>query len=192
MITRENLNGLSPQEIQDLLDANLQEYAVNVLELQEEENILEKEQEVIKLMEENDIRMKLVTYKLADEVNFDGQVYKKETVQGFIADLLDTQEVEWSYTLGLYEMMKVWKNKELQEIQYHAYDSTLRVLGGLKYKGFMAWKKILTINEFLSSCHEEYTRDYAYIVYLSQIHNTLLEALKKFNPVEEETKDQSE
>ena len=152
MITREDLNGKSMQEVQEMLEKSNQEYIVEIASLTEEE-ILQREQELMKTME-----------------GYDG--YLKNV----------TQDVEWSYTLGMYEMVKLWKNKDLTSITYSAYDSTLRVLGQLKYKSFENWKRILAINEFLGSCHDEYVMDTNYMIYLSQTHNALIDALKKFNP----------
>jgi hypothetical protein len=57
-------------------------------------------------------------------------------------------------------------------------------LGGLKYKGREQWRKILTINAFLSSCHDEYVKDTSYMIYLSSLHNVVIDALKKFHPEE--------
>ena len=188
MITREDLNSKNSQEIQDMLQADIQKYVVELESIESEEELLQREQEIMKFMNENDARMKDVKYALPSECTFDKQCFSKEKVSEFIVDILEKQEVEWSYTLGLYEMVRLWKDKNLKEIQYHAYDSVLRLLGGVKYKGFQEWKKILVVNEFLVHCHEEYVRDYGYIIYLSQLHNAILEGLKKLNgEVEPET-----
>ena len=189
MITREDLNGKSMQEVQEMLEKSNQEYIVEIASLTEEE-ILQREQELMKTMEGYDGYLKNVSYTLPEQCMFDGQAFTKKTIGSFIADFVDTQDVEWSYTLGMYEMVKLWKNKDLTSINYSAYDSTLRVLGQLKYKSFENWKRILAINEFLGSCHDEYVMDTNYMIYLSQTHNALIDALKKFNPDVEE-KDQN-
>lgn len=190
MIKREDLAGKVQQEIQNLLEANIQEFIVEIAELANEEEVLAKEQELMTLMNENDAHLKTVIYPVAEEVNFDNTIYNKKTVCGMIADFIATQEVEWSYTLGLYELHKLWKSCP-ETIQYHAYDSTLRILGSsVKYKGIESWRKILAVNDFLSPCHEEYVRDTAYMLYLSNLHNIVIDTLKKFNPgVEEEAQE---
>lgn len=179
MITRTDLNGKTPQEVENMLQEDIQAYAVSLESLGSEEDLLAREQELVHLMDVNDERIKTVMYSLPENCTFDNQTFSREKVASYIVDLLDKSEVEWSYTLGMYQMVQLWKNKELTEIQYNAYDSILRLLGGLKYKGFESWKKILIVNEFLSGCHEEYVRDYGYMVYLSQLHNAVLELLKK-------------
>lgn len=181
MIKREELVGLNQQEVQALLENEIQNYVVTVAELASEEEVIAQEEELMAVMNKNEAYLKSVVYPVATEVEYDGTLYNKKTACGMVADFISTQEVEWSYTLGLYELHKIWKNIP-ETIQYHAYDSTLRILGGLKFKGVESWKKILAVNEFLGSCHEEYMRDTAYMIYLSNLHNVVIDALKKFNP----------
>ena len=181
MIKREELAGKNQQEIQELLEGDVQNFIVQVTELSEEAEVIAAEEEIMAAMNENDAHLRNVVYDVAEEVEYDGQLYNKKTACAMIADFIATQEVEWSYTLGMYELCKLWKACP-ETIQYHAYDSTLRILGGLKYKGVESWKKILTINEYLGSCHDEYVKDTAYMIYLSNMHNVVIDALKKFNP----------
>lgn len=185
MVKREELVGKSQQEIQEMLEQDVQKYIVEVTELSDEAEVLAKEEEIMALMNENDEYMKGIIYNINDSCKFDGTVYNAETVCKYVAEFVETNEVEWSYTLGLYELSKLWR-KNPTTIQYHAYDSTLRILGGLKYKGREQWKKILIINDFLGGCHVEYVRDTSYMIYLSNLHNVVIDALKKFNPDVEE------
>lgn len=189
MIKREELAGKNQQEVQALLESHIQEFRVTMEEMAEEAEVLAKEEEIMQLMNENDAHLRTVVYPVSEEVTFDGTTVNKKTACGMIVDFIATQEVEWSYTLGLFELCKIWKAMP-ETIQYHAYDSTLRILGGMKYKGMESWRKILTVNEFLSSCHEEYMRDTSFMLYLSNLHNIVIDALKKFNPgVEEEAQE---
>lgn len=181
MIKREELVGKNQQEIEKMLEADIQAFQVEVTELTDETATIDKEQELMSLMNENEEHLKSVQYSVAENAEYDGTIYNKKTVCGMIADFIASQEVEWSYTLGLFELCKIWKSCP-ETIQYHAYDSTLRILGGLKYKGIESWRKILTVNAFLGSCHTEYIRDTAYMIYLSNLHNVVIDALKKFNP----------
>ena len=185
MIKREDLAGKNQQEVQVLLESDIKEFAVMVGELAAEEEVIAKEEELMQVMNQNEVYMRSIVYPVAEEVTYDNTHYKKQAACNIIADFIATQEVEWSYTLGLFELCKIWKSAP-ETIQYHAYDSTLRILGGMKYKGLESWRKILTVNEFLSSCHEEYMRDTAYMLYLSNLHNVVIDTLKKFNPGPEE------
>jgi hypothetical protein len=181
MIKREDLVGKNQQEIQLMLESEIQKFIVEVSELNDEAEVIAKEEEIMATMNENDAHLKSVVYKIAEKCEFDGSVYNADTVCKQVAEMIENNEVEWSYTLGLYELSKLWRATP-ETIQYHAYDSTLRVLGGLKYKGRDQWRKILTINNFLGSCHDEYMRDTAYMLYLSNLHNVVIDALKKFRP----------
>lgn len=182
MITREELNEKTQQEIKEMLEADVQAYAVQVSEIASEEEVLALEKELIEKMQANDQVLRDTFYDIPEDCSYDHQVYNKKTVCEYIVDFINTQEVEWSYTLGLYELVKVWKyNKDLANIQYHVYDSTLRILGQVKYKGYETWKKILVVNEYLSSCHDNYVRDTSYMLYLSHMHNVLIDALKSFS-----------
>ena len=182
MVTREDLVGKTQQEIEKLLEAEIQAFNVEVSELSDEAEILNKEQELITAMNEYDEYLKAVEYDVAESCTFDNQTYNKKTASDYIVDFVNTQEVDWNYTRGLYELVKLWKTKDLTKIQHHAYDTTLRILGQCKFKGFEAWKKIMVVNTFLSGSHDEYVRDTSYMIYLSSLHNVLLDALKQFNP----------
>lgn len=181
MVNREDLAGKTQKEIEVMLDADIQEYIVVVSELADKDAVLAKEEELMVIMNDNDVRLKAVEYDVVDSCTFDNQAFNRKTVVEYLTDFINTQEVDWNYTLGLYELVKLWKNKDLEKIQYHAYDSTLRILGQCKYKGFESWKKIMVVNAFLSTCHEEYVRDTAYMIYLTTLHNALLDALKRFD-----------
>lgn len=185
MLKREDLNGKTLQDVQKLLENEVADYKVNA-ETYTEEEALQQEQELMQVMNEYDGYLRTVTYELGEQCEFDGQVFNKKTVSDFIVDIINNQELEWSYTLGMYDMVKLWKNKDLKEVNYHAYDSTLRTLGQCKYKGFENWRKILAINSWLSGCHDEYVMDTNYMIYLSQLHNVLIDVIKKFNPGVEE------
>ena len=60
MITREDLNGKSMQEVQEMLEKSNQEYIVEIASLTEEE-ILQREQELMKTMEGYDGYLKNVS-----------------------------------------------------------------------------------------------------------------------------------
>lgn len=124
MVKKEDLLGKTQQEIQELLENDVKCFSVELEELVDEEEVLNKEQEIMQLMNDNDAYLKTVNYELAESCIYDNCAYNKKTVCDFIADFIGSQEVEWSYSLGMYELVKLWKNKDIKTIQYHAYDST--------------------------------------------------------------------
>ena len=182
MITREDLNGKTGEEITKLLEADIAEYTALVDAIETEEELLDKEKDLMLIMDEYEAYMKNVEYELDDRCTFDGQEYTKKAVFDKIISFLDNQELAWEHVYGVYNLIKIWKNKDVEKISYGAYDSTLRILKTLKYRGFENWKSIQTINEYLSNCHLEYARDTSYIIYVSKLHNAVIDAQEKFHP----------
>lgn len=183
MITRNDLNGKNQEELQTFLNASVAEYKAYAETIETEEEVSEKEQEIMKMMDEYQEYMAGVQYEIPEECKFDGQVLKKKAVAELIVNFIETQEVQWDYVNGLYELCKIWKDNDLKFITYGAYDSTLRILGSsVKYKGMTQWRNLLIVNQYLSSCHEEYVKDASYQIYLSHCHNALMDQMKEFHP----------
>ena len=188
MITREDLNGKKLEEVRDLLTKEAEEYNKSIVgktleELENEETIL------IDAQKAYDTYIKESKYPLADSVEFEGKTYTRDEVMKRVVSLLDDMEVEWSYTLGMHQLAQFWGDKSNKEITYGIYDSTARILGGRKYKGTINWKNILIINDYLSSCHELYGLDLSYLLFLSQCHNYIMDAMKKLEDAGKEGKD---
>ena len=184
MVTREELKEKSVQEVQDLMQTDLENYKEEISSINEEAELLDIENALMKEHDEYQKVLKDVVYQLPESANFEGETIKKDEITKNIAYFLNKNEVEWPYTLGLYQLIKLWKTKGLKEISYDAYDSTLRLLNQLKYKGVTEWKDILVINEYMSSCHSEYVKDTSYLIYLSQKHNVILDRMKLVSPVQ--------
>lgn len=189
MVKKEDLIGKDLTEVQAMLNSDVAAWAAEVATLETEEKILNLEEELITTMRANEADLVTTVYKLPEGAKFDNTEFNRRTLCDYIANFLDNQELEWSYTLGMFELVKLWKTRDLTEVNYHAFDSTIRILGQIKYKGQEAWRKVLAVNEFLTPLHSQYTFDSAYMIYLSQLHNTLLNELKKF---ETPTDDQSD
>lgn len=189
MVKKEDLIGKDLTEVQAMLNSDVAAWAAEVATLETEEKILNLEEELITTMRASEAELVTTVYELPEGAKFDNTEFNRRTLCDYIANFLDNQELEWSYTLGMFELVKLWKTRDLTEVNYHAFDSTIRILGQIKYKGQEAWRKVLAVNEFLTPLHSQYTFDSAYMIYLSQLHNTLLNELKKF---EAPTDDQSD
>lgn len=183
MITRVDLNEKTREEIQEALGQALEAYNVELGELNTVEELQEKEQELMKIHDEFQAELKERIYELPNTASFDGEEYKKSKICDNIVYFLNKQEVEWSFTLGLYQTVKFWKTVE-NTISYEAYDTTLRLLNQVKYKGVKEWEDILVINEFLSACHLEYAKDASYLMFLAQAHEAIMNRAKLLQPVE--------
>lgn len=181
MVTRLELNEKTHSEIQATLQQDLDLYKISVDEISEVSELEQLESDLMKEHDEFQLVLKQTNYKLQESVDFEGGNYKKSVVAENIAYFLNKQEVEWSYTLGLYQLVKLWRNVG-EEIPYDAYDSTLRLLNQTKFKGFNEWRDILVANEYLSICHLEYVRDTSYLIYLAQKHNIIMDRMKLVSP----------
>ena len=181
-ISRETLTGLSAQEIQDLLNQALEEKKAEITGIATSNEVDKAEEELMKIMDDYDQYLSSVAYELAKDVVFDGKTYKKQEIVDIIVRFVSSQTVEWQNTLGLYQMVKFWEPGP-DKVPYRVYDSTLRVLNMCKFTGMEDWTGILAVNEYLSQNHSEYQADLAWFLYLSAVHNALLEQKKALSEV---------
>lgn len=187
IMTKDELKDLSYEQVQQLLQEKLESFQNEIRDEMDEEKLKVLEEEVIKELEETDNYFNEVKYELPNETIFDGNRFTKNEIANKVIYFLNKTEVEWKYTLGLYQLVKLWKNKDITEIEYKAYDSTLRCLNQVRFKGYQEWLDILAINEYMSACHEQYSIDTALLWFLSSKHNTILERMeltKKGNPAD--------
>lgn len=186
-MTKDKLQGLNYEEVQDLLKKELDEFQKSIRDEKDVEKLKEIEKDIINELEETDKYFNEVKYSLPKETIFDGHKYSKNDIASKVIYFLNKNEVEWQYTLGLYQLVNLWKNKDLSEIEYKAYDSTLRCLNQIRFKGYQEWLDILAINEYMSSCHEQYSIDTTLLWFLSSKHNEVLNQMqltKKDDPAD--------
>lgn len=106
--------------------------------------------------------LKKQEYELpTEDVEFEGRKWKVQQIMQKIIYHLNRNEQSFVYVAGLHALVTIWKRAELSKIPYGVYDSTLRILGQLKYKGDAEWVEIMVINTYLQRAHEAYTRDIA-------------------------------
>ena len=185
MITREDLKNVELDNIQGYLEAQINGFMVEI-EQMDADQLLSMEGDLMTTMDEYDAYIKEVTYELPESCVFDGETFSKKQICEYVSDYINTQEVQWEHVSGLYELCKIWRDGSNKSISYGAYDSTLRILGMIKYKGMRDWKRIMAIYSYLSESRTEYTRDLGYVIYLSQIHNCIL---NRMNPQPETQED---
>lgn len=185
MITREELTGKNHEEIRQMLESDIASFKAEVSTVESEQELLDKESELMIKMDEYQEYMKTVEYDLQDGCTYDNQQYSQRGVADMIIDFINTQEIQYEYVSSLFELVKLWKTKDLKKISYGAYDSTLRILNMVKFKGYNQWRAILTINEYLSNCHLAYAADAGYVIYLGHLHSAILDQMKVFHPEEE-------
>lgn len=148
------------------------------------------EQELMDVFKTNDEHLAKVTYELSNEVEYDGVTVKRGDIASKIISLLNNIEVQFQATLGIYQCIRFWKKRNIEPVPYGAYDSTLRLLGTLKFKGEKECFDILVINNWFTSAHAAYTRDNIWTQYLHALHQAILKQMEELeNPETEGTPD---
>lgn len=159
------------------LQSEVDAYKKEIEGINDADALKEKEKEIIAEMDKFDEYIKSRTYPVPNGVDFEGEHYSRSEVSGEIIYFINKNEVQWQYTLGLYQLCRFWKNTSNEVITYGQLDSTLRILEQQKFRGFDEWRNILLVNEYMKALHEDYTKDLAVQIALSQKHNSILERM---------------
>ena len=176
------------KEVAEEFEKNLNEFKETVGKINDTESLNKLEEELMEEQKEVDAYIKTVTYDLPASVDWDGERFTKNDVAKFVVEFLNRAEIDWQYTLGYYQIVKIWKSKDLKTITYNEFDSTLRMLNNIKFKGFSDWKNILAVNEYMKPCHEPYSIDTSYLILLNQKHQAIMDRttlVQKVEPVNE-------
>ena len=189
-MTRDFINDVEVNQVATVLQGDLDAYQkeieavadMDVLKLREDELMAE-----MKTFEEYLVGTK---YDIPSSVDYEGVFYSKADIADRIVKFINKNEVEYQYTLGLCQLVKMWKDvKNITHIDYHKYDSTLRVLGQLRFKGYKEWSDILAVNKFFAGCHEQYVKDTSFQIYLSKKHNAIMDRMQALTAVDPATGD---
>lgn len=182
MINREDFNGKKYEEMMAAMQQELVLYHDTINGLETLEACAEEEQNLMKHMDEVDKRLNEVTYTLPESIEFENKHYSRKDIISKVVYFLNKIEVKWEHTLGMYQLVALWKGDNFTEIPYRAYDSTLRCLNQVTFKGFSEWTDILAVNEYLSVAHNEYSLDTGMLIFYSECHNALMDRMKALNP----------
>ena len=182
MIKREDFNGKKYEEMMEAMQNELVLYHEFINGLGTLEECAEEEQNLMKKMDEVDDRLNTVTYTLPESILFEGKHYSLKEIISKVVYFLNKIEVKWEHTLGMYQLVELWKGDNFTQIPYRAYDSTLRCLNQVTFKGMQEWTDILAVNEFMSMAHNEYSLDTGMLIFWSECHNALMDRMKALNP----------
>jgi hypothetical protein len=182
MIKREDFNGKRYEEMVDVMQSELVLYKEQVAAFETIDQCNAEEQVLMASMDEVQAKLDVAAYDLPDSVEYDGEKYSKKNIVAKIVYFLNKLEVKWEQTLGLYQLVTMWKRDDFTKIPYRVYDSTLRCLNQVSFKGLSEWTDILAVNEYLSQCHNEYSLDTGMVIYLSECHNALMNRMKELEP----------
>lgn len=182
MIKREDFDGKPYEEMMVAMQADIERYKEQVNAYTTQDECEAEEQVLMASMDEVQARLANVNYTLPASVSYEDKVYTKKEVASKIIYFINKVEVKWEHTLGMHQLVSIWKRDDLQTIHYGAYDSTLRTLNTVSFKGNSEWLDILVINEFFKTTHNEYSLDTGMLVYLHECHNLLMNRMKELNP----------
>lgn len=196
MIKLEDIKNLKSkmtiEEFQKDLQAKLDEFKQNLKDTPVPEGssyvdeIKKYEDELMEILKDFEEYIKTVEYDLPKAVNYNGSEYVKSKVSNTIINFLNKIDVDWQHTLGMFQLVDFWKKSmNTDKIPYGVLDSTLRCLGGLKFRGYTEWNDILTINEYFKQVNEEYGKDLAISIFLAKIHSMIMDELQMNSPVEQ-------
>lgn len=161
-------------------DEEVAQFTESLKDVDDVEKLHKLEEDIIKDIDANNERLAAVKYPLPEQTTFRGQVFTRAKVSGFVADLLNAQEVGWQMTLGLFDVIDFWKKiasekSDTTEIPYQIYDATLRFLGQQKYRGYEMFKKVLVVSGLFADARDLYLNDLTYTYYLANKHNAIIE-----------------
>jgi hypothetical protein len=175
----DELKDKSTKEIEEFLTQKLEEYTAKVEATKDIEVLKQMELDIDKEQEALDQYLKEAEYQLNTEgIEFEGKHYSLNAITKKIVYHLNRIEQDFQYCLGLHGLVLFWKRSDLTSITYGAYDSTLRLLGGLKYKGDSEWTDILIINNYLVCAHEPYIRDRSAMMTLAQMRSKVIDRIQ--------------
>lgn len=175
--------GETPQQFAERLQKQLDEYKSQVANIKTKEGLDDEEKLCNDELDKYEAYLKETAYVLAESVDYDGTHFTKRDITTAILYFLNKVEVKWDYTLGLYELSKLWRNN-IEQITFHQMDSTLRTLDQVQFKGFKEWKDILAINEYFKHNNDEFSIDTAALIYLHQRHNAVLEQMELIKTID--------
>lgn len=183
----EELKNMSAEEVQTSLQARYDEFKEKVSGIDDVEELKKIELDIDAEQEEFDKYLREVSYELGSEdLEFDGKKYNPVQIAKKINFHINRIEQPFEYCLGLHSLVVFW-NSRPTTISYGIYDSTLRLLGGLKYKGDSEWCDILVINNYLANCREGYMRDRTALTLLAELRNLVVNRIQLCSKPADET-----
>lgn len=169
---------MSAKELKEYHATLLDEYKERIDKIMDEEGLKAEEQKIIDLYQKHDDVIKNRQYELPESVAFNGTSrYSQKDVARLICKFINRMEVDYRTTLGMWQLYKFWLNPS-KTIGYGAYDSTLRILGQTKFKGFTEWQDIMVIVEYFKQCNEAYAKDAEQYDFLADWHNMVMSRME--------------
>jgi hypothetical protein len=184
IITKEELIEKTAEECSEILQAKLAEFKAEIETIETDEELMDREKDLMNMFDDYQKYIQTVEYELPKDTTFRTQNFSKAKVCEMIVQCLEGIDVEFSYTPSILELCEFWMAKDIEKVSYNVLDATLRFLPARKYRGVAGCKMILTVNEYLTPLHNSYSKDTSYLIYLTEMHNMILDQYKKNHPDE--------
>lgn len=191
-LVRKEVYELNDEQMINALEKSTIDLSEEVANINDFEKLEELEASLMEEFDEYDKHIEEVKYQLVESVEYDGTTHKASKIKENIIYLLNQVEVDFRSTLGIYQAIRFWKTNTDNNIPYAPYESTLKILGTLKYKGENQFINILIINNWFASAHEDYKRDATYHNYLTGLHNCILTRMDELRKEEVEESENQE
>lgn len=172
------------KDFQILLQKQVDEYKKMIDEINSTEELDEKEKEIIKEMEEFDEFVNETKYTLPDSVEFEGKKIQRRDIQSKFIYYLSNQEQSWEYVPTLYTLCKIWKDEGTTEVTHGVLDSTIRILGQLKFRGMSEWRDLMIIDRYLDPIIATYGKNTSYQIAMGHKHNAIINRRQIISPVQ--------
>lgn len=172
------------EELLDIYQKQIDDYKAYLETITDVDVIKADEPHIIKLQDEwNEICHKRV-YPIKPKMTWHEMEITSKQIGAKINAILEKYEVEYSATLGMYQISRYWANPG-KEITFDCMNSTAKILGetGIKYKGPREWENILIINEYFKDNNETYRRDNLKMIFYGCIHSTMVDRLQLVSPI---------
>lgn len=186
IINREDFikEGATIQDIQNSLESDALAFAEEINTIDSVEELKAREEKLMEVAKEDDEHLKTVHYTLPDEITSLGDKFKKGEIIKMIISFLNRIECNFQTTLGIWQGIDFWKKLTNNEVPYGVFDSTLRLLGQLKFKGEKDCHDVLVVNDWFSSAHEAYIKDMVWTRYIATLHNIITQRMQELEKVE--------
>lgn len=172
-VEEKSVEEMTVAEIKEKNAKELEAFKEEVSKINDEETLNKMEEEIVDEYNKLDAIIKDRVYAIPDSILFNNTKYSKAQVATFIRKFINKTEVDFRTTLGMFQLYKLWINPPT-DLTYGAFDSTLRILGQCKFKGFDEWEAILIINEYFKNCNEAYVKDTAAYDFLANKHQEIM------------------
>ena len=180
---KETLDSVGPEDsgivqLQKLFTNELYEFKAFV-----ESNYTPEDVEGLKelekhLMEEFDANDKLISQEFYE---LKGSSKEVETLSGFVVKFLEKIDTEFRAAQVVLECINFWSTISetggKYKVPHSVFDTTLRLLNSIKYKGKEELDGIVKVNQWFMPSHNAYNKNLIYTHVLSAKHQEILQLL---------------